>query len=394
MELPVSSQQTMQSALLGTMLATRGFDVLSVRSKASQGFAASPRECREKAAHISAFLLRGISWIALLLYPIPGSLAQSLLIQVIYHLVTPEAWEVIVAVTLATVVAALLSLIVVVPLTRKRLEADEKAYISKCSKSRKPSSDLNHVYEEDEGSWASPAAVPESHQVSPLSSVTTQLIPLKQLLGSKPNRLAQKRDFQRIEKSATGRNRNFSRVFTDQKTFTFFPKVIEYDRKTLVRHALAEKFEPKMEDLFRFPHLLAVSIYMYVQSANEIAALASPFEAITDVLHHRNRYSGKMVKICGKANSLSHCILGKRAKEEAQKVLIHCSLCYIFSSRDGQIRSGKLRWWREGSVCIAEEILALKKGKKLVSPEESNGKLLVERNGYQIDKGLTTFDTM
>ncbi|KAJ0082337.1 hypothetical protein Patl1_10458 [Pistacia atlantica] len=62
-------------------------------------------------------------------------------------------------------------------------------------------------------------------------------------------------------------------------------QVIEYDRHTLIRAALVEKYD-EIEYLFSFPQLLASSIFA------EIAAVVIPYGAIVDVFKHREKYSG------------------------------------------------------------------------------------------------------
>ncbi|XP_077227039.1 uncharacterized protein LOC143860335 [Tasmannia lanceolata] len=372
LELPVSSQESMQSALLGTMLVNGGVHFLPVwNMDKNQNFngvgliriilewtVAPPiaaliafcffrflkitvlrQENAEKriltflpiyygisAGLLCFFLMYQVSGDKLNLRLLPIFLSKKnkdfCINHVIPQIVTIEDWETVLAVTLATLIAALLSLIVVVPLARKRL--DGEIFINKKSQSWKHRTTQNQepcirpdeeeekfedalkdymemrvldtVYEEDERSCASPATLPDSNISMPTSLVvstpgsllvSSQSTPFKQLLESTPNRLVQKRNFQKIEKT-TGTD-NFFKFFRD----TISP-VDEYDRHTLVRHALAEKFDKKMEDLLGFPHLLAACIFALIQSANEIAAVATPFEAIDDIFQHREKYSGNV----------------------------------------------------------------------------------------------------
>ncbi|KAJ0080741.1 hypothetical protein Patl1_10446 [Pistacia atlantica] len=154
---------------------------------------------------------------------------------------------------------------------------------------------LDTVYEEEERSWASPDAIqkikdPEqAHSISQINStVTEQCTPFKQLLEFTPNQLVQTKNFQKIEKTGLFETASkFIRKFTKS---TVSP-VIEYDRHTLIRAALAEKYD-EIEEFFSFPQLLASSIFALIQSASEIAAVVSPYGAIVDVFKHREKYSG------------------------------------------------------------------------------------------------------
>lgn len=105
-------------------------------------------------------------------------------------------------------------------------------------------------------------------------------------------------------------------------------QVTEYDRKTLIRHALAEKYD-ETEDFFSFPQILASCIFAYVhslllnliklhnvnllkyahklcsliQSTSEIAAVVSPYGAIVDIFNHRTKYSGNGEEVVSLINS-------------------------------------------------------------------------------------------
>ncbi|KAA8515061.1 hypothetical protein F0562_018152 [Nyssa sinensis] len=270
LELPVSSQQSIQGALLGTMLVTKGFSFIPMWNKFIPNFA------------------------------------------------IVDKWATIAAVALATLIGALLSLVVMVPLARERFvksphfktvkrkisleqqsrEIQDQTCVTKSDDNEKFEEALRDfmqlrvldtVYEEDERSWASPETITESIQVQSFSQdITGQSTPFKQLLESTPNRLVQSKNFQNIEKSTARENASkFVRGFVKSKIFP----VIEYDRHTLIRHALAEKFD-ELEDFFGFPLLLASCIFALIQSASEVAAVVSPFGAILDVFMHRAKYSG------------------------------------------------------------------------------------------------------
>ncbi|KAF3451242.1 hypothetical protein FNV43_RR07337 [Rhamnella rubrinervis] len=66
----------------------------------------------------------------------------------------------------------------------------------------------------------------------------------------------------------------------------------EYDRQTLLRHALAEEYDDQVEEFFIFPQLLASCIFVLLQSAGEVAAVVSPYGAIHDIFSHKTKYSG------------------------------------------------------------------------------------------------------
>ncbi|PON80634.1 Phosphate transporter [Parasponia andersonii] len=149
---------------------------------------------------------------------------------------------------------------------------------------------LETVYEADEKSWPSLDAAqdtvpPASHSLSK-SSTEQSSTPFKQLLQISPNR--QTRKFQKINKRTMAENA--SEFIRDFAKSTLSPAT-EYDRQTLIRHALAEKYD-EMEDFFSFPHLLGSCIFALIQSASEVAAVVSPYGAIHDVFSHRENYSG------------------------------------------------------------------------------------------------------
>ncbi|XP_012091824.2 putative phosphate permease HI_1604 [Jatropha curcas] len=147
---------------------------------------------------------------------------------------------------------------------------------------------LETVYEEEERSWASPESEHiQAQLVSELTTATTQSTPFKQLLESTPNKLLPNRNFQRIER--TSLLENAYRFIKEQAKTILFP-VLDYDRQTLIQHALAEKYD-EIEDFLSFPHLLASCLLALIQSVNEVAAIASPYVAILDVFQHRAKYS-------------------------------------------------------------------------------------------------------
>ncbi|TXG47658.1 hypothetical protein EZV62_026952 [Acer yangbiense] len=313
MELPVSTQQATQGALLGTMLVTEGFDYLPMwNTNDNHNFngggllwiilewtVAPLLACI--CAYLlfkllKAFILRHENPTKRILVFLPidygisaGLLCLFLMSQVIEnHLANIPRLAAIVSVTLATLIGALLSLAVVVPLAIKKLDATNNYKAAKkeasekqqCVESQEQISEtkgndeeevedvlkdfmqmrvLDTVYEVEEERSCSASQSPDIIQLpeQPPPSVPDGSTPFKQLLESTPNRL-----------------------------------VIEYDRHTLIRHALAEKYDDEIEDCFGFPQLLGSCIFALIQSAGEIAAVVSPYGAIVDVFEHRAKYSG------------------------------------------------------------------------------------------------------
>ncbi|CAK9148086.1 unnamed protein product [Ilex paraguariensis] len=347
-ELPVSSQQSTQGAVLGTMLVNDGFGFMPLWNKNENHnfngggllrifleWTVAPliacfcafclftvmkasllcHENAEKRILIFLPIYYGIAAGLLCLFII----FQSIKWQVIPVFVTVYSWTAIVAIALATLIGALLTLVVVVPLARQRLdivrslqamkkknsidqqciEIHDTTHSAKANNGEEEFEEalrnfmqrtvLDTVYEEDERSLASTEAIADNEQVQSISQSTTgKSTPFRKLLESTPNRLVQSRNFQKIEK--TRRRENANKLFRDIIRSSFFP-VIDYDRHTLIRHALAEKFDD-LEDFFGFPQLLASCIFALIQSASEVAALVSPIGAILDVFTHRTKYSG------------------------------------------------------------------------------------------------------
>ncbi|CAL5411462.1 unnamed protein product [Camellia sinensis] len=349
-ELPVSSQQSTQGALLGTMIVTEGFSFIPLWNKnenhnfngggllwiflewtVAPSIACALAFCLF--AILKACLLRheNAKKRILIFLPIYYGIAAGLLCLFVVYEVVPNfvivyKWITVITILLATLIGALLSLVVVVPWARKRFDTartlknkkKKNSVKRQCIEIQDQASDtkteddddddddvedalkdfmqmrvLDTVYEEDERSCPSPEKITESKNAQPVSESTTeQSTPLRQLLTPvstpMPNHLVQSRNFQKIEKTTAKENAfNFIRGLTKSSIFP----AIEHDRQTLIRHDLAEKFDD-MEDFFIFPQLLASCTFALIQSANEIAAIMSPFGAIEDVFRHREKYSG------------------------------------------------------------------------------------------------------
>ncbi|KAL5839286.1 hypothetical protein ACOSQ3_011992 [Xanthoceras sorbifolium] len=348
LELPVSTQQATQGALLGTMLATEGFDYLPMWNKNDNHnfngggllWIVLEWTVAPLIACICAFLLFNLLKAFILRHENPtkrilvflpidygisaGLLCLFLVSQVIEnHLANIPRLAAITSVAVATLIGGILSLVVVVPLAIKKLDATNKYKAAKkktsgkqqCVKShedqisqKKGDSEedvedvlkdfmqmrvLDTVYEEEEQSSASqsPNLIQDSEQPSSdsLPNSTGGSTPFKQLLESTPNRLVKTKNFQRIEKT---RPSTCASKFIRKLKKSIVSPVIEYDRHTLIRHALAEKYDDEIEDCFSFPQLLGSCIFALIQSASEIAAVVSPYGAIVDVFEHRAKYSG------------------------------------------------------------------------------------------------------
>ncbi|KAG6777187.1 hypothetical protein POTOM_017003 [Populus tomentosa] len=316
-DLPVSSQQSIQSALLGTILVTEGFGYIPLWNKSenhnfngggllwiSLEWTVAPLIaclCSYVFFKLSrAFLLRSEDAEKRILIFLPidygistGLLCLLVIFQINGNIISINTWLTIVAVLVATLVGAMLSLVVMVSLTIKKsndIPNCRREFLRQSMK-RKRGVGTHHYRIRFHDSQQQIQDFQQTQSVSQKSS-TDQLTQLKQLLESTPNRLVQTRNFQRIEKrTLTSDASTYIRKFA----ISIIRPVIEYDRRTLVRHALAEKND-EMEDFFSFPHLLASCIFVYVYSvfvlqfSIEVAAIASPYAAILDVFDHRNKY--------------------------------------------------------------------------------------------------------
>ncbi|KAG8482247.1 hypothetical protein CXB51_026947 [Gossypium anomalum] len=340
LELPVSSQQSIHAAMLGTMLVTQGFDYLPLWNKNENHdfnsggllwifleWTLAPSIACLCAWFLfvalkSSILRRENAKKRILVFlPIDYGISAGLLCfvivsQVIGNYVDVNRLTVMIAVAGSALIGAVLSLIVMVPLAIKKLattknhrnsmenktsmkqESVESRGNQGCSNGAKVDDDvledfmqmrvLETVYEEEERSCGSLDVIQEPEQVQPGDNTSTeQSTPFKQLLKPTPNRLVQTLNFQRIEKTTT--IENVIKYFGDMAKSTFSP-VLEYDRRTLVRHALAENFDD-IEDCFGFPQLLASCIVALIQSTTEIASIMNPYVAILDVFEHRSKYS-------------------------------------------------------------------------------------------------------
>ncbi|XP_012454190.2 phosphate-repressible phosphate permease pho-4 isoform X1 [Gossypium raimondii] len=368
LELPVSSQQSIHAAMLGTMLVTQGFDYLPLWNKNENHdfnsggllwifleWTLAPSIACLCAWFLfvvlkSSILRRENAKKRILVFlPIDYGISAGLLCfvivsQVIGNYVDVNRLTVMIAVAGSALIGAVLSSVistfivyfvivklcyypigfctqvVVVPLAIKKLattknhrnsmendtsmkqESEESRGNQGCSNGAKVDDDvledfmqmrvLETVYEEEERSCGSLDVIQEPEQVQPGDNTSSeQSTPFKQLLKSTPNRLLQTQNFQRIEKTTT--IENVIKYIRDTAKSTFSP-VLEYDRRTLVRHALAENFDD-IEDCFSFPLLLASCMVALIQSTTEIASIMNPYVAILDVFEHRSKYSSEDV---------------------------------------------------------------------------------------------------
>ncbi|KAG4178320.1 hypothetical protein ERO13_A10G034600v2 [Gossypium hirsutum] len=342
LELPVSSEQSIHAAMLGTMLVTQGFDYLPPWNKNENHdfnsggllwifleWTLAPSIACLCAWFLfvilkSSILRRENAKKRILVFlPIDYGISAGLLCfvivsQVIGNYVDVNRLTVMIAVAGSALIGAVLSLIVVVPLAIKKLAATKNHRNSMenntsmkqesvqsrinqgCSNGAKVDDDvledfmqmrvLETVYGEEERSFGSLDVIQEPEQVQPGDNTSTeQSTPFKQLLKPTPYRLVQTQNFQRIEKTTT--IENVIKYIGDTAKSTFSP-VLEYDRRTLVRHALAENFDD-IKDCFGFPQLLASCMVAVAISTTEIASIINPYVAILDVFKHRSKYSSE-----------------------------------------------------------------------------------------------------
>ncbi|CAN1283522.1 Phosphate-repressible phosphate permease pho-4 [Linum perenne] len=343
-ELPVSSQQSMQDALLGTIIGVQGFRYIPIWNKDEYHrlnvvgmlwmvieWAVAPL-----AACISGFCIfallkkfvlkheKGDKRIFILL-PIgygvsAGLLCHFLVFEVLRAHVGCNIWVGVGAVSLATLFGALLSRLMVIKNSRGEFEIKETTVNldqnhnsdielqqdkkvtnddSDAKEEEKPEVDvddmlndfmqmrtLETVYEEEERSTAfSDTTQDQDHSQSVSQSI--QLTSFKQLLECKSEQFERKTSFQIIKETALN-NRGWRHVKETAKAVIC--PAVEYDRPTLIRHALAEKYD-ELEDLFWLLHLIASCIFAFIQSSTEIGALAGPYGAIVDVFQNREKYS-------------------------------------------------------------------------------------------------------
>ncbi|CAL1400839.1 unnamed protein product [Linum trigynum] len=361
-ELPVSSQQSMQDALFGTIIGVQGFRYIPIWHKneyhrfnvVGMAWMIVQWTVAPVVACVCAFCLftllkklvlrheKGDKRILVFL-PIGYGIAAGLLCQFVVfevlrdHLLLNK-WVAIGVVALATLIGALLSLVLAVPLARRRLqiikdtrgefevkdttlnlnelrkieihdlptsreagkakEDDEKQEVDveDMLKDFMQMRTLETVYEEEERSIAFSVDSAQQDndnpsQQSAVSQQSTQLITsFKQLLECKSEQFERKTSFQIIKETAL--NNSGWKLIKESAKSVICPAV-EYDRPTLIRHALAEKYD-ELEDLFWLLHLVASCIFALIQSSTEIGALAGPYGAIIDVFHHRDKYSGNI----------------------------------------------------------------------------------------------------
>ncbi|KAL5732182.1 hypothetical protein ACHQM5_004830 [Ranunculus cassubicifolius] len=344
LELPVSSQQATQGALLGTILVTEGISSLpawnKIRNHSFNGggllwiflewtmapvIACLGSFCFFKLLKAVVLRRENAEKRALCFVPIcygasAGLLCLFFMYQVVSHVRTIQNWETGVAVVLAIFIGVLLSLLVLGLMARNKatthvksegcgetksselglITIDEESSMKSIGEDEKFEQAMKEfmelrvletVYEEDERSWSSPVPDQIAEPVQSTShAVSTQFTPFKQLLESTPNRLVQRTPFIKIVKKTNIGEEKLSEFYKELKGRSFDP-IIEYDRHTLVRHALAEKFD-EVENFFSVPQLLASCTLALIQSSTETAAVVSPLGAILDICYHRKKYSG------------------------------------------------------------------------------------------------------
>ncbi|XP_071937486.1 uncharacterized protein [Coffea arabica] len=194
-----------------------------------------------------------------------GLLCFFIMYQILPNLMVVNMWTIVIAVTLSTLIGAVSSSFVVVPFARTRMASVPRFKTMKRTKSMEQeglenqdeASDakveemlrdfmqmrvLDTVYEEEEKSWASPENAAGSEHAQSNSQLGST--PLRQLLELTPNQLVKPRNFDSIERETV-----FDAIRHSVKSILF--PVIQYDRPTLIRHAIVENFDD-MEDFFGF----------------------------------------------------------------------------------------------------------------------------------------------
>ncbi|CAI0475708.1 unnamed protein product [Linum tenue] len=343
-ELPVSSQQSMQDALFGTIIGVQGFRYIPIWHKneyhrfnvVGMAWMIVQWTVAPVVACVCAFCLftllkklvlrheKGDERILVFL-PIGYGIAAGLLCQfavfeVLRDHLLLNKWVAIGVVALATLIGVLLSLVLAVPLARRRLqiikdtrgefdvkdttlnlnelhkieihnlptsreageakEDDEKQEVDveDMLKDFMQMRTLETVYEEEERSIAFSVDSTQQDNDNP-SQQSALITSFKQLLECKSEQFERKTSFQIIKETAL--NNSGWRLIKESAKSVICPAV-EYDRPTLIRHALAEKYD-ELEDLFWLLHLVASCIFALIQSSTEIGALAGPYGAIIDV---------------------------------------------------------------------------------------------------------------
>eukprot|EP00249_Psilotum_nudum_P010581 c22627_g1_i2 orf=457-2211(+) len=216
----------------------------------------------------------------------------------------------------SAVLASILAFLIIVPLARKRLGKfnagrEQKLDVENNNVSdAKEESDsfpqkevtaedllqqfnelrvLDTVYEGDEEEEADNQSPQNMVKCSPICGPNS--LPLKQLLARTPNRF----NFKRLRRpqNLTIRQK-FFRFMRRLKASTFGHK-IEYNRDTLVQHALAEKFDDKAEELFSFLQILTACVSAFGHGSNDVVALVNPYAATLNIYGHRHALSNQNV---------------------------------------------------------------------------------------------------
>ncbi|GKU92396.1 hypothetical protein SLEP1_g6129 [Rubroshorea leprosula] len=293
LDLPVSSQQSTQGALLGTMLLAEGFNY-SCRTSYMQLTKNENHNFNRggllwiflewTVAPLVAFVIAYLFFVVLktsllrhenaekgvlVFLPIDYGISSGLLClfimsEVLGNFINVNVLAATVAVVAATLIGAILSLFVVVPLAMKKLDAaktyksttNENTLNNEClEKNQEPQEQYGDLKMDEEDVEEILRDFMQMRVQSVPESATTkdQSTPFNQVLGSSPNMLVQRRNCQRMEKPRPFEN--VVKFIRDITKSTIHP-VIEYDRHTLIRHVLAEKYD-EMEDCFSYPQILA-----------------------------------------------------------------------------------------------------------------------------------------
>ncbi|CAK9858424.1 unnamed protein product [Sphagnum jensenii] len=146
---------------------------------------------------------------------------------------------------------------------------------------------LDTVYEEDgEGCDQSPISIMRSPACTPIT--------FTQLLKQTPNQLV---SFKRL--------RHVHNITPWQKMILFFENKIkatihhsiEYEQDTLVRHAMAEKFDNQAEELFSFLLILLSCAASFSHGSNEVTTAMNPYAALLQLYTYHSEEAKQEIPI-------------------------------------------------------------------------------------------------
>ncbi|XP_024525482.1 sodium-dependent phosphate transporter 1 [Selaginella moellendorffii] len=217
---------------------------------------------------------------------------------------------------LSGILATLLAFVIVVPLVHKQLRATNKdsavseeptqpIAIAVAPEKEAPPGPQDHSTQQQEQDMSPEEMIKQFNQLRVLDTVyegedegnaspdvSVRCSPMcgpgklsfGQLLARTPNR---HRTFKRIRRP--------KKLTARQKVLKFLHRIksatishkIDYDRDVIVRHALAEKFDDKVEELFSFLQVLTACVASFAHGSNDVAAIMGPYAAVVQIFNHR-----------------------------------------------------------------------------------------------------------